>query len=173
MLTPAVRHVGAGPNCGARGWVSDARGYRYSATDPATASPGQIMPAPLRQLVEAAAAEGGLCSLRPRRLPDQPLWPGRPRMACTGQDERDFSLPIVSVSLGLPPCFCGAARAVPTTRCACRWRTATWWSSAVTAALPRRGAGGGRRAPAHQGGAHQPDVPAGGLSATATKNVVS
>ncbi len=103
-------------SCGARGWVSDARGYRYSAADPATGQPWPAMPAPLRQLAEAAAAEAGFAAFDPDACLINHYAPGA-RMGLHQDKRRDFSQPIVSVSLGLPAVFCGAARAVPTARC--------------------------------------------------------
>ena len=41
-------------NCGAYGWVSDARRYRYSATDPGPGLPWPAMPAWLLQQFEQA-----------------------------------------------------------------------------------------------------------------------
>ena len=54
-------------NCGAYGWVSDARRYRYSATDhdPDTSLPWPAMPAWLQQQAQAAANAAGHFGLNP------------------------------------------------------------------------------------------------------------
>ena len=106
MLTPGGRAMSARlSSCGARGWVSDARGYRYSATDPATGQPWPVMPAPLRQLAEAAAAEAGFAAFDPDACLINHYGPGARMGLHQDKDERDFSQPIVSVSLGLPAVF--------------------------------------------------------------------
>ena len=52
-------------NCGAYGWVSDARRYSYSATDPATGLPWPAMPAWLLQQAQAAANAAGHFGFEP------------------------------------------------------------------------------------------------------------
>lgn len=106
MLTPRGRAMSARlSSCGTRGWVSDARGYRYSATDPATGQPWPAMPAPLRQLAEAAAAEAGFAVFDPDACLINHYAPGARMGLHQDKDERDFTQPIVSVSLGLPAVF--------------------------------------------------------------------
>lgn len=106
MLTPGGRAMSARlSSCGARGWVSDARGYRYSAADPATGQPWPAMPTPLRQLAEAAAAEAGFAAFDPDACLINHYGPGARMGLHQDKDERDFSQPIVSVSLGLPAVF--------------------------------------------------------------------
>ena len=60
MITPGgFRMSVAMTNCGDAGWVSDARGYRYDAADPATGRPWPAMPESFRRLaIDAADAAG-------------------------------------------------------------------------------------------------------------------
>src|SRR3546814_1795732 len=46
-------------NCGALGWISDRRGYRYARDDPDSGLPWPAMPAAFERLAAAAAAEAG------------------------------------------------------------------------------------------------------------------
>ena len=54
MMTPGgARMSVAMSNCGAVGWVSDRRGYRYEACDPDSGQPWPPMPEALRTLANA------------------------------------------------------------------------------------------------------------------------
>lgn len=92
-------------NCGAYGWVSDARRYSYSTTDPLTGQPWPALPAWLLQQAQAAADAAG----HPGFVPDACLInryrPGAKLTLHRDEDEADLSAPIVSVSLGLPATF--------------------------------------------------------------------
>lgn len=121
MVTPGGFEMSvAMTNCGAAGWVTDRRGYRYDPSDPVTGEPWPAMPDVLSRLAQEAAAEAGY----PRFLPDGCLvnryLPGTRLSLHQDRNERDFAAPIVSVSLGLPATFqfggatrSGAARRVP------------------------------------------------------------
>ena len=100
-------------NCGALGWVSDARGYRYSAQDPATGQPWPALPAPFLALAQSAAAQAGFDGYTPDACLINRYTPGTRLSLHQDRDERDFGQPIVSVSLGLPAVFLwgGARRA--------------------------------------------------------------
>jgi len=84
-------------NCGALGWVSDAAmGYRYQATHPDTGAPWPAMPAALLALWRAVA---------PGAPPPEAclinFYAGGTKMGShKDADEKDFSAPVVSVSLG-------------------------------------------------------------------------
>src|SRR5947208_14289573 len=52
-------------NCGAVGWVSDRKGYRYDATDPASGNPWPPMPDSFRRLAAGAATAGGFPQFSP------------------------------------------------------------------------------------------------------------
>ncbi|PAV69119.1 hypothetical protein WR25_10840 [Diploscapter pachys] len=64
MQTPGgLRMAVALSNCGALGWVSDASGYRYSATDPVSGKPWPALPRVLVELASRAAAQAGRLTL--------------------------------------------------------------------------------------------------------------
>ena len=66
MATPGGRAMQVAlTNCGALGWVSDARGYRYSAQDPATGQPWPALPAPFLALAQSPPLRRGLTALHP------------------------------------------------------------------------------------------------------------
>ena len=106
MTTPGgFRMSVAMTNCGSFGWVTDRKGYRYSAVDPETEKPWPSMPGAFRDLAESAADEAGY----PDFLPDACLInryePGAKMSLHQDKDEPDFKNPIVSVSLGLTATF--------------------------------------------------------------------
>ena len=113
VATPGGRKMSVTmTNCGAAGWVSDARGYRYERRDPLTGQPWPNLPEPFLTLARAAAAQAGF----PGFIPDVCLInryaPGAKMALHQDRDEADMSAPIVSVSLGLAAVFLwgGAAR---------------------------------------------------------------
>lgn len=86
-------------NCGALGWVSDRKGYRYQATHPETGKPWPgIPPLALRAWSELAhyphAPEACLVNV---------YGPGAHMGLHQDRDEDDFAAPVVSLSLG---CSC-------------------------------------------------------------------
>ena len=106
MVTPGGLSMAvAMTNCGALGWVSDRRGYRYAARDPASGLPWPAMPEPLRRLAEDAAAAGGFPGFAPDACLINRYQPGTRLSLHQDRDEVDFAWPIVSVSLGLPAVF--------------------------------------------------------------------
>ena len=116
MTTPGGRAMSAAmSNCGRAGWVTDAKGYRYTAEDPQSGEPWPVMPEVIRGLaVEAAGAAGFVFA------PDACLInryaPGARMGLHSDADEPDEDAPIVSVSLGLTATFLfgGPARSGPT-----------------------------------------------------------
>lgn len=100
-------------NCGATGWVSDERGYRYDALDPATAKRWPRMPAAFAELAAEAADRGGFGGFTPDACLINRYEPGTRLSLHQDKNERDLREPIVSVSLGLPAVFLfgGAHRA--------------------------------------------------------------
>jgi alkylated DNA repair protein (DNA oxidative demethylase) len=105
-LTPGGRRMAvAMSNCGALGWVSDARGYRYQALDPLSGQPWPAMPPLLAELAGAAAAEAGYADFRPDACLVNRYQPGTQLSLHQDRDEADYSHPIVSISLGLPAVF--------------------------------------------------------------------
>jgi DNA oxidative demethylase len=92
-------------NCGHAGWVSDRSGYRYSPRDPETGLAWPEMPHCFLQLSQRAAAQAGY----PGFIPDVCLincyQPGARMSLHQDREERDFTAPIVSVSLGAAATF--------------------------------------------------------------------
>lgn len=100
LKTPGGRPMSAAmTNCGALGWVSDARGYRYEPCDPLTGRPWPAMPDVLRGLAQRAAAAAGWPGFDPDACLVNRYVPGARMGAHRDADERDFSQPIVSVTL--------------------------------------------------------------------------
>ena len=106
METPGgYRMSVAMTNCGTAGWITDRRGYRYSATDPLTDRPWPAMPKPFRDLAARAAAAAGFADFAPDACLVNRYAPGARMSLHQDKDERDFTQPIVSLSLGLPAVF--------------------------------------------------------------------
>lgn len=106
LLTPGGHTMSVGmSNCGALGWVSDRRGYRYSREDPLSGQPWPAMPASWLDLAARAAAEAGFDGFVPDACLINQYLPGSKLSLHQDRDENDFSAPIVSVSLGLPAVF--------------------------------------------------------------------
>lgn len=92
-------------NCGAAGWVSDRRGYRYDPLDPDTAQAWPAMPESFLSLAKRAAAEAGFAGYAPDACLINRYEPSARMSLHQDKDERDFGAPIVSVSIGLPATF--------------------------------------------------------------------
>jgi alkylated DNA repair protein (DNA oxidative demethylase) len=106
LVTPGgFRMQVAMTNCGALGWVSDRRGYRYDANDPDSGHPWPRMPAAFEQLAAEAAAEAGFAGFAPDACLVNRYLPGTRLSLHQDRDERDHGQPIVSVSLGVPAMF--------------------------------------------------------------------
>lgn len=106
LVTPGGQRMSvAMSNCGPLGWVSDARGYRYTAQDPQTGKPWPAMPLEFRQLAKDAAAEAGYPGFEPDACLMNCYQPGARLTLHQDRDEHDKGHPIVSVSLGLPAVF--------------------------------------------------------------------
>ena len=105
-------------NCGAVGWVSDQAGYRYVAIDPHSGRPWPPLPAVFLRLAGAAAAEAGFAGFVPDACLINRYAVGARMSLHQDRDERDFSQPIVSLSLGLPAVFLfgGLKRSEPARR---------------------------------------------------------
>jgi alkylated DNA repair protein (DNA oxidative demethylase) len=106
MQTPGgFRMSVAMTNCGERGWVSDATGYRYSALDPDSGLPWPAMPKAFASLARRAAEAAGYVRFAPDACLVNRYEPGARLTLHQDRDERDFDEPIVSVSLGVPAVF--------------------------------------------------------------------
>jgi DNA oxidative demethylase len=87
-------------NCGDYGWASDARAYRYSATDPVNGKPWPAMPELFSQLAHDAAAECGFANFAPDACLINHYVAGAGMGLHQDKQEIDFAQPIVSVSIG-------------------------------------------------------------------------
>ena len=106
MVTPGgfVMSV-AITNCGALGWTSDARGYRYAANDPQSGQPWPAMPEAFARLARQAAEAAGFEGFLPDACLVNRYTPGARLSLHQDKDERDHAAPIVSVSLGMDATF--------------------------------------------------------------------
>ena len=103
MITPGgYRMSVAMTNCGAAGWVTDRSGYRYDARDPLTGKPWPAMPGIFSDLARRAATAGGFGDFEPDACLINRYDPGARLTLHQDKNERDYTAPIVSVSLGLP-----------------------------------------------------------------------
>lgn len=122
-LLPAIAHIDAAApfrnmvtpggfsmsvaltNCGALGWTTDRRGYRYTGIDPDSQRPWPAMPASFSQLARAAALAAGFEGFEPDACLINRYLPGSRLSLHQDKNERDFNAPIVSVSLGMTATF--------------------------------------------------------------------
>ncbi len=92
-------------NCGALGWTTDRRGYRYTGRDPESGRPWPPMPEVLSRLASSAASEAGFSGFEPDACLINRYLPGSRMSLHQDKNERDAAAPIVSVSLGIPAMF--------------------------------------------------------------------
>ena len=137
MVTPGGHRMSvAMTNCGTAGWVTDRTGYRYDSHDPQTGRPWPAMPGVFADLAAQAAARAGFDGFAPDACLINRYEPGARLSLHQDKDERDFSAPIVSVSLGLPAVFLlGGLRRARPAAAASRCLMATWSSGAVPPAF--------------------------------------
>ncbi|KAF0866158.1 DNA oxidative demethylase AlkB [Pseudomonas sp. LD120] len=106
MVTPGGFTMSVGlSSCGQLGWTTDRSGYRYSRIDPQSRQPWPPMPEAFRQLAEAAAQAAGFSAFTPDACLINCYRPGAKMSLHQDKNERDYSAPIVSLSLGLPALF--------------------------------------------------------------------
>ena len=106
MVTPGGKTMSvAMTNCGELGWVTDRKGYRYAPADPESGKPWPALPAVVRDLSQRAAAAAGFPGYDPDSCLVNRYRPGARLTLHQDLNERDFSHPIVSLSLGLPATF--------------------------------------------------------------------
>lgn len=133
LVTPGgLRMSVATTNCGALGWVSDRRGYRYRTTDPDSGQAWPAMPASCRALAVDAAARAGFDGFAPDACLINRYVAGTKLSLHQDRDEHDLRAPIVSLSLGLPAVFQfgGLKRADKTQRVALRHGDVVVWGGA-------------------------------------------
>jgi len=87
------------------GWIADRSGYRYDSIDPETGRPWPAMPNSFRALAARAATAAGFPDFTPDGCLINRYAPGSRLTLHQDRNERDFTQPIVSVSLGLPAKF--------------------------------------------------------------------
>lgn len=90
---------------GSVGWTSDRAGYRYAALDPRSGKPWPPLPASFKRLARVAAACAGFPEFAPDTCLVNRYRPGAKMSLHQDRNERDFTAPIVSISLGLPATF--------------------------------------------------------------------
>jgi len=106
MVTPGGFTMSvAMTNCGQAGWVTDRTGYRYDPCDPETGRPWPSMPYVFADLARIAAEAAGYPDFRPESCLINRYEPGARMSLHQDRNERDFTQPIVSVSLGLQAVF--------------------------------------------------------------------
>jgi alkylated DNA repair protein (DNA oxidative demethylase) len=103
-------------NCGALGWASDRRGYRYTRIDPGSGQPWPPMPDAFATLAREAAQAAGFDGFAPDACLINRYVPGARLSLHQDKDEHDYGAPIVSVSLGMSAIFLfgGDERSHPT-----------------------------------------------------------
>jgi alkylated DNA repair protein (DNA oxidative demethylase) len=130
MVTPGgYRMSVAMTNCGSLGWITERSGYRYGAIDPESGEPWPRMPVAFLNLAIKAAQEAGFPGFRPDACLINRYEPGSRLSLHQDRDEKDFSQPIVSVSLGIPATFLfgGERRADKTQRIVLRHGDVVVW----------------------------------------------
>lgn len=92
-------------NCGQAGWVTDRRGYRYDPVDPLSGKPWPPIPPLFAEIATRAANAAGYSKFKPDACLINRYEPGAKLSLHQDKDEKDFTQPIVSVSLGLNATF--------------------------------------------------------------------
>lgn len=92
-------------NCGQLGWISGSQGYRYSPLDPVSQQPWPAMPDSLCRLANSWAATAGFDGFDSNACLINCYRPGSKMSMHQDRDERDFTQPIVTLSLGLSARF--------------------------------------------------------------------
>jgi alkylated DNA repair protein (DNA oxidative demethylase) len=91
--------------CGALGWVTDRTGYRYSPIDPDSGKPWPPLPQAFFDFAARLAEETGFGPFAPDSGLINRYSAGSRLTAHQDADERDYTQPVVSISLGLPATF--------------------------------------------------------------------
>ncbi|CAI8973756.1 DNA oxidative demethylase [Pseudomonas sp. IT-232MI5] len=106
MVTPGGFSMSVGTSsCGALGWITDRYGYRYSGVDPLSHLPWPPMPEVFAALAHSAAAQVGFADFNADSCLINRYVAGAKMSLHQDKDEKAYSAPIVSLSLGLPAMF--------------------------------------------------------------------
>ncbi len=106
MQTPGGKKTSvAMTNCGKLGWVSGTNGYTYSSIDPETTQPWPAMPPALLETATRIAQQAGYAGFLPDACLINRYLAGAQMGLHQDRDEKDFSQPIVSLSIGLSARF--------------------------------------------------------------------
>lgn len=106
LYTPGGHRMSvAMSNCGQIGWMSDEKGYRYQPRDPDSGKLWPPMPTAFLELAGRAAREAGFDGFVPDACLINQYEPGARMSLHQDKNERDFTQPIVSVSLGIAAVF--------------------------------------------------------------------
>jgi alkylated DNA repair protein (DNA oxidative demethylase) len=138
METPGgFRMSVAMTNCGAVGWTTDRRGYRYRPEDPVSGEPWPVMPAAWHALARDAATAAGYARFDPDACLVNEYAVGARMSLHQDRNERDLSQPVVSVSFGLPATFLfgGLARTDRPRRLPLRHGDVVVWGGAMRLAF--------------------------------------
>jgi alkylated DNA repair protein (DNA oxidative demethylase) len=130
MLTPGGYKMSVAiTSCGARGWVTDRLGYRYSPHDPLSGIPWPPMPDGLADIAHCAALNAGFSAFHPDSCLINRYQTGAKMSLHQDKDEHDLTQPIVSVSLGTEAVFLfgGLARSDKTQRITLRHGDVVVW----------------------------------------------
>jgi DNA oxidative demethylase len=92
-------------DCGTMGWITDKDGYRYDSIDPLVGSHWPEMPTEFITLAAEAALESNFEYFDPNVCLANRYEPKSKLSLHQDKDEKDFTAPIVSVSLGLTARF--------------------------------------------------------------------
>ena len=97
MVTPGGHLMSvAMTSCGAFGWITDRRGYRYEANDPESGHPWPPMPDVFAELAAQAAARAGFDGFAPDACLINRYEPGARMSLHQDKNERDYEAPFLS-----------------------------------------------------------------------------
>ncbi len=106
LVTPGGHRMSVSmTSCGELGWMSDRKGYRYTAKDPRTGQPWPAIPKLFSELASDAAAAAGFPDYHPDACLINRYRAGNKLSLHQDKDEEDCGHPVVSFSLGLPATF--------------------------------------------------------------------
>ncbi|MCG7374147.1 DNA oxidative demethylase AlkB [Pseudomonas luteola] len=106
MITPGGYKMSVAlTNCGPLGWTTNKKGYFYTSHDPENNQPWPAMPSIFSSLAANAAAVAGFENFKPDACLINRYSLGSKLSLHQDKNEKDFTAPIVSVSLGMSAVF--------------------------------------------------------------------